>query len=258
MSVTMSCHFHAPVVSGEQGMAQIEVYHADAEAIRFEQREAVLSGSEAHHLLRVRRGKPGDVIRVVDGAGNAYEGRLRSVEGEQARIELTSHESNWNEPPAPLHLGCGLLKGDAMFQALDHAVQGGATAVTPLSSRYSIAKWNEKKHARGRRVLHAGMKQCGRGLCPTLHPAKPYHEWCIEQAEAGIRVLFDQDGDDLPDLSDAGTVSVAIGPEGGFSTQEVDRFVEQGFRLVRLGPRRLRAETSVIAALAVMRDVSGR
>jgi 16S rRNA (uracil1498-N3)-methyltransferase len=140
-----------------------------------------------------------------------------------------------------------------MTQALDHAVQGGATDVTPLSSRYTIAKWNEKKSQRAGRVMHAAMKQCGRGLLPRLHPVKPYQRWCIEQAESGhVCLLFDQEGGALPDVRHAQGVSLAVGCEGGFSDEERTVFLEHGFQPVRMGPRRLRAEVAVPAAFTTV------
>lgn len=230
-------------------MAQIEVYHALPDDFDTGHERATLKGQEAHHLIRVRRTRPGEEIVVIDGHGTAWTAKVLSTGVDSAEVELEEMLENWHEPPVRVSLGLGVLKGNQFDTAVNLAVQAGVNDITPLDTRYTVAKWAAYRHERCARISLTAAKQCGRGLIPALHEAQPLNSWCIQQSAKTVKLLLDPDGEKFPKLKPGTTIALAVGPEGGFSTEEVETMKAHDFVLVRLGARRLRAETA--AAVAV-------
>jgi len=230
-------------------MAQIEVYFTTPKEFDFGNKRARIVDQEAHHLARVRRSRPGDLVMVINGIGSAWSARVLSIDSQEVIVELLERFDNWREPKVEVQLGLGILKSDGFEAAVNLAVQAGVNAITPLKTRYVVAKWADYRCARCERIALTASKQCGRGLVPSLKDAQPYEEWCIQQSSADHKLILDPDGEAFPVIEEDQVVALAVGPEGGFADEEIEFFVEKGFRKVRLGARRLRAETA--AALAV-------
>lgn len=233
-------------------MAQLEVYRIDPAAVDVARGEATLSGDEAHHLLRVRRGQPGERVMLIDGYGTAWSAQLVAAERASARLRLVSRHERWREPPVRVHLGIGLLKADRVLDAIDQCVQAGVAEITPFASERAVAGWRENRARRAERRALEAAKQCARGSVPPVHAPQPIADWCI-QREAGARKLVaDTDGDAFPDIAPGERVAVAVGPEGGFSEREIEFMFAHGFRRVSLGPRRCRSETAAVLAVAAI------
>ncbi|MBZ0263272.1 16S rRNA (uracil(1498)-N(3))-methyltransferase [bacterium] len=231
-------------------MAQIEVYIISSENIDRDTGIAKLSGPEAHHLLRVRRGKAGDQVVLIDGAGNAWHAQVALVSKDTAHLTLLEYFENWREPPVQVHLGLGVLKKDRFTQALELAVALGVYNVTPLLTRYVVASWSDTRSERANRVAVAATKQCGRGYLPEISNAKPLHRWCIEHKDFNHKLLLSTDGEKLPYLGMGDEIALAVGCEGGFSEDEEEWMIENGFTPVSLGLRRLRSEAAVASILS--------
>lgn len=210
-----------------------------------------LPDEEAHHALRVLRHRQGDEVIVVDGVGGWHRLRLEQVDRHtvQGRILETRYEVG--EPSYRLTIGLALLKQTARFEMfLEKAVELGVYAIVPL-----ITARTERAHLRldrARRLLIAAMKQCGRSRLPALHAPRSFTD--ILNASESLRLLcHEQPGRPRQRLhallqSAIDEALVLIGPEGGFTEQEVQQAEAAGFQLVSLGARRLRAETAALVA----------
>ncbi len=231
-------------------MAQIEVYYAQPEHIDTESQRARLVDQEAHHLFRVRRSRPGEQVMLIDGLGTGWKARVLFLDRNEALLELEERMEDWREPPVHVTLGLGVLKSDHFETAVDLCVQAGVREIIPLFSRYTVAKWAEYRAARCERIALAAAKQCGRGLVPPLRSAQPYDTWCIQEKASDLKLVLDADGEPFPCPPKGKNIAIAIGPEGGFASEEVELFAEHGFRRVRLGARRLRSETAAVLAVA--------
>ncbi|MCB2212391.1 16S rRNA (uracil(1498)-N(3))-methyltransferase [bacterium] len=231
-------------------MAQLEVYRIEHDQLDESAGTAVLTGDEAHHLLRVRRATSGDRVMLIDGHGTAWAAELREVDGKTALFSMDERFDSWREPPVQVHLGLAILKGDHWFAALDGCVQAGVHEVTPLTSERSIAGWKDNKAVRADRRSLEAAKQCGRGCVPPVHPVQPLVRWCIQVADATHKLIAEPGGEPLPTLIPGETAAVAIGPEGGFSDAELEQFAEHRFARVDLGPRRFRAEMAAMVSVA--------
>lgn len=226
------------------------LFYAPPDAVDGER--IVLPESESRHAVRVLRMREGDELVVVDGAGRWYRGPLLEADAARAVVGIDETRQRVGEPSRSVLLALGLLHHRDRFEtAVEKAVELGVTGVIPL--RTSRAAPGSVRAARLETILLAAMKQSMRSVLPHLYDEHTLAE--VLQRFAGAHVLMAHEaaaGVPLP--SDAvapgeGPVVVLVGPEGGFSPQEVEAARDGGARLVTLGPRRLRAETAAMVAL---------
>jgi 16S rRNA (uracil1498-N3)-methyltransferase len=220
----------------------------------------VLPDDEARHAVRVLRHAPGDEIVVVDGAGGRYRVRLTETDKRSAAGEVVAAEREVGEPSYRLRIGLGTLKNASRFETFaEKAVELGVAEIVPL-----VTERTERMSLKAQRmenILVAAMKQSGRSRIPTLAEPQPLANALAEAAD--LRILCHESADPeamLPRvLSQArgmSAITVLVGPEGGFSEEEVAEAEEAGWRVASLGPRRLRAETAaIVAAAAIMLHV---
>ncbi len=224
-----------------------------------------IEAEEFQHLTHVMRKQPGDEIRVVDGKGNVYDVRIVEIVRRAARCEITAHRVMENEPGISVTLAVGIVKNGARFDFLvEKATELGVRSIVPLATGRTIPQ--HARTDRWQKLAIAAMKQSGRCVLPQVLPLTPFSRFIAGVPGAGdehIRPgppplkLILHEKEILRSLREAmatgpGDTVVCIGPEGGFSEQEVDEAVRAGFLPVSLGPRRLRTETAAIAALTMV------
>jgi 16S rRNA (uracil1498-N3)-methyltransferase len=243
-------------------MPQILVDPGDIHAGRF-----IIRGGDAHHLLRVLRGRVGDEVSLFDGAGRRFQGRLTLCVPGEPRVEGDIIDES---PPAGrrvrLVLLQGVVKGPKFDYLLEKAVELGADEIVPFISRHSVVRIPSsaapEKSGRWNKIAAAAAKQCGRPDVPRVglvrpltdlseffHSGLPLVLWEKEHAlsiKAALRKMV-QSG------KKPGAVVLAAGPEGGFETGEVELLKSWGGVPVSMGPLILRAETAGPAALAMVR-----
>jgi 16S rRNA (uracil1498-N3)-methyltransferase len=214
-----------------------------------------LVGDEHRHLVRVLRAEAGDRIAVVDGAGGSYDAVITSIGRDTVRCAVERSVPRRNELPVAVTLGAALLKNPGRFDAIiEKATELGASRIIPLRTERVIGR--ASKAARWEGLALAAMKQCGRCVLPAIAPPAEL-DVLFEGAPAGAVKLIPHEraaqpiGEALSGHAGADIV-VCIGPEGGFTEGEIGRAIAAGFVPVRLGIRRLRADTAAIAALSVV------
>ena len=218
----------------------------------------VLPDDEAAHAVRVLRKRPGDEIVVVDGEGGWHRVRLDHVDRHNAAGMVLETRREVGEPDYALSIGLALLKNRGRFETfLEKAVELGVREVLPLKTRRTEAA--HLKMQRAAKVLVAAMKQSGRSRLAQLAEPQPLARVlhgdavdfaCIahEQTEPAHSLAAA-----LARHPAARRIRILIGPEGGFTDEEVAEAQRAGYAPVSLGPRRLRAETAaLVAASAVM------
>jgi len=216
-----------------------------------------LPEDEARHAVRVLRHGVGDEIVVVDGDGGRHRVRLTRADKAAAEGEIVATEREVGEPPFPVRIALAPLKQPARFETfLEKAVELGVTEVFPLLTKRT--EGGRLKPERLRNLLVAAMKQSGRSRLPAL--AEPVSLRVLLEAQTpGLRLVCHEAAAPeaallarlaAGDLAQG--VTVIVGPEGGFTEDEVDEAEAAGWQVVSLGPRRLRAETAAMAAAAVV------
>ena len=212
-------------------------------------KRASLDESEAHHLL-VRRAREDEVVEVLDGSGLTGTGRLVRV-GSDWMVEIQSAE---HEPVRP-QLTLAVAAGDRerFTWMAEKAVELGVSAIVPLETARTAGvatRLRDTQGAKLRRVVLEATKQCGAAWAPTVERSLALEQFLAGPIQ-GTGWLADPAGALPPATLDDAPLTVVIGPEGGFTTEERAALVSAGYRPVVLGVNTLRFETAALAAAAV-------
>jgi 16S rRNA (uracil1498-N3)-methyltransferase len=223
---------------------------------------ASLTGDQAIHLARVLRAEPGQVFDIVAN-GLLHRAEIATVT--EARVDFTLHEQLESGAALPLHLLLAIFKFDHMEWAIEKATELGIARITPILARRTekhLAQAALKRAERWRRIALESAKQSRRTDVPEIaHPTqlKP----AIAQENSPTRILLSETEQTTtltgalensianPQAGSPITHALAIGPEGGWTPEEIALFLQHNWQPVTLGPRILRAETAAIAAIAI-------
>ena len=231
---------------------------------------AALTGDQAAHLARVLRAEPGQVFDVV-AAGFLHRAEVTAVSSE--RVDFLLHEELESDAALPLHLYLAIFKFDHFEWAIEKATELGVLKITPILARRTekhLAQASPKRADRWRRIAHEASQQSRRTSVPTI--AEPVAlKAALEGEITPTRILLSeteqhltlsaalQAAETVPHSSqphrgaweEFAQISLAIGPEGGWTPEEMSLFTAHRWTHVTLGPRILRAETAAIAAIAI-------
>jgi 16S rRNA (uracil1498-N3)-methyltransferase len=222
---------------------------------------ASLTGTQAEHLARVLRAQPGTEADVVAN-GRVFRAAIKSVSAEEVTFALL--EEMAAESALPITLLMAVFKFDRMEWAIEKATELGVAKIVPVLARRTekhLAQAADKRVERWRRLAHEAAKQSRRADLPIIEDplALPVR---LQQSSTTVCILLAEDERettlrrriedaltsteaDLPDFE------LAIGPEGGWTTEELALFQKHQWQSASLGPRILRAETAAIASLAI-------
>ena len=225
----------------------------------------ILRGSDVAHIRSVLRLKGGDRIQVLDGRGYCYTVILTTVGRDhiESTISLKEDASNC-ESPLRIFLGQGMVKGTGFDGIVRKSVELGVDKVVLVNASRCISKLSQedatKKMDRWRRIATAASKQCGRSRVPGIGPKSvTVKEFCFFNRESDLKLIFweEERSTRIKDLSyknQLKSAAILIGPEGGFSSKEVENSKKYGFQSVSLGPRLLRTDTAPLAAISILQN----
>jgi 16S rRNA (uracil1498-N3)-methyltransferase len=214
---------------------------------------ASLTGEQAQHLARVLRAQPGQIFDVVS---NGFLHRAEIISVDEREVIFALHEELETDAALPVHLLMAVFKFDHMEWGIEKATELGAARITPVLARRTekhLALASAKRVERWRRIVLEAAKQSRRSDVPVVDEPVAL-KIALSSVEAGTKLLLaetEQQNTLSAALGGAKTVALAIGPEGGWTPEEMALFSENGWKHVTLGPRILRAETAAIAGLAV-------
>lgn len=211
--------------------------------------KVVIEGEEFAHLTHVMRHREGDTIGIVDGAGMAYVAVITGMHKRAAHCTILSSHPGLHEPSRRLTLAIGMLKNPSRFDtAVEKASELGAGMIIPMFTARTIPR--HAKIDRWQTIALASMKQCGRSVLPIVTQPATFEE-VLQRGEGDRLLLHEKAAEPLTSVALPGGTTqctVCIGPEGGFTDEEVAAAVSHHWRVVSLGTRRLRSETAAIAA----------
>lgn len=214
---------------------------------------ATLEGSEAHHLIHVMRCRVGDDVILFDGQGAEYGAKIAQIGRSAVQLAVSSKQMIDRELACSLHLGVALPKGDRQRWLVEKAVELGVTRLIPLVTKRGVAQPTDSALERLYRAGIEAAKQCGRNRLMEIVAPMELATFCCQASPDQPRWLAHVQGRSLADLVfpiSCTAIHVAIGPEGGFTDQEVELAVGSGWQAVQLGPRILRVETAALALAA--------
>lgn len=223
-------------------------------ADKFTDTTASLTGDQALHLARVLRAQPGQIFDVV---ANGFLRRATVISVTEQEVTFELGEELEAEAALPVHLLLAIIKFDHYEWGLEKLTELGAGRITPVIARRTekhLAHAAAKRVERWRRIALEAAKQSRRSDLPQVDDPLPLKQ-ALAQVNAPVKLLLaetEQENSLAAALRDAsGEIALAVGPEGGWTAEEMALFSESGWRHVTLGPRILRAETAAIAALSV-------
>jgi len=215
---------------------------------------ATLTGDQAAHLARVLRAEPGQIYDVV---ANGFLHRAEITSASESQVVFTLHEELESDAALPIHLLLAIFKFDHLEWAIEKATELGIARITPILARRTekhLAQAAEKRVERWRRIALEASKQSRRTNIPEIATPTPL-KLALERESAPTRILLSETEQQTPLLAalnqQAGDTALAIGPEGGWTPDEMALFTTHNWQHVTLGPRILRAETAAIAAIAI-------
>lgn len=220
-----------------------------------------LTGDEAHHLEKVMRIPVGAEVVAFDGAGAEFRSRVVAFRKGVVRLEVVERVEADRESALRLHVGVALPKGDRQKVLIEKLVELGVAKLTPIVVARGVALPVDSALARLERGVVEASKQCRRNRLMQIEPPSRWADFVRAAGEEGSPALrliahpYSTRPDSLslrrwPKPAAGETVVAAIGPEGGFTEEEVDLAVQSGWKGVSLGPRILRVETAAAALAA--------
>lgn len=220
----------------------------------------VLGGPEAHHLIHVMRAAKGDRVVLFDGSGDEFAAVVQKVGRSEVEFSVVSRDSINRESSICLTMGVALPKGDRQKWLVEKAVELGVARIVPLRTQRGVAQPVEQALQRLRRSVVEASKQCGRNRLLTIDEPRGWADFVEDAAKIPCRLLAHPQGfhriSHLPIAEGTDSVFVAIGPEGGFTAEEVSLGAAAGWHTVDLGARILRVETAAIALAAIVSQYS--
>lgn len=230
-------------------------------------REILITGNEKHHLSNVLRLSVDDKIRVLDGHGNAYTTVLTRNDKEKAVAKILEHQY-FSSPSFRATLIQGLPKFNKIELIIQKCTELGVDEIVPVICHRTVPKLSkeaaDKRLERWQQIIIEACKQSGRTHFPEIHPIIDFEEWHEEGSRSELNLVF-WTGEKEQRLKkilkcnvQVKSVSLLVGPEGGFTDHEIDRCIQSGVIPVSFGDKILRAETAAIAGLTILLYKFGR
>ena len=226
---------------------------------QFQAEAVTLNLEETRHLRDVLRLAETDEVQVFDGAGREFLCEIRSIGKKETRLGIvreiapTAPESKLN-----LTLAVALLKGEKFDLVVQKAVELGVTKLVPLNTKRADVKLKdaEKKTERWRKIALEACKQTGRAKLMQIEMPSDFEKY-IETA-SGVKILFaERGGESFSSIEKAEKLTAIVGAEGGWESSEIEAARENGFQIITLKGRILRAETAAIAVAAILQNRFG-
>jgi 16S rRNA (uracil1498-N3)-methyltransferase len=215
----------------------------------------------AAHVAKVLRARTGDEITLFSGDGREFLGAIESIHGTRVTAAIGNAARVDRESPLAITLVQCIPRGDRMDFIVQKATELGVTRLVPVLSQRSVVRLDaaqaESKAIHWRAVAVNACEQCGRNRLPVIEAPSALIDYLGDSMAACPRLVLEPDSQPGPLPALCTAVEIAIGPEGGFTPEELEALRLAAFSGVRLGPRILRTETAAIAAVTWLQSHYG-
>ena len=212
-----------------------------------------LDEDESFHAIRVLRLKKGDIINIVDGQGGFYKGVIQADSSKCCTGEVLNVELNFRKKGYYLHLVVSPTKNTSKMEwLLEKITEIGADEISFIKCEFS--ERTNIKVERWQKILISAMKQSISAYLPKMNNVVEFKEFINKLKFSGDKFIAHTSNSPnlLQHYVKNNNVILLIGPEGGFSTKEIEDAIEREFRPISLGAKRLRTETAAICASAII------
>lgn len=235
--------------------------------------EIVITGDNAKHLVLVLRVRPGEPITIFDGQGYKYECTVTQVYKKEVTAAVNNKSPYSVESPVSISLVQGIAKGHKMDFIIQKSIELGVNRIIPVFTERSEVRHTHKID-RWSKIALSASQQSGRDRIPEISPPARLEEYLSSQItpsargyvedikgvkqDPAISIILSERHNErnlkkvLSSVKDTRHITILVGPEGGFSKEEIDTAVDKGFIEVSLGPRILRTETAPISAISIV------
>ena len=221
-----------------------------------------LPTDKTHHLINVLRLRNDAAVTIFNGTEEEFGARLKVLDKRRVLATIINAESPRRESPLLVTLWLGVCKRDGMAAALRRSTELGVSAIQPITTDYSVGgtKQAAKLSEKWRQVIEGAAEQSGRTRLPELRPTSHIQalltNGSADSSEA--RYVAHPGGKAFkPPPEKSNRCLIAVGPEGGFSVDEIQGMTAVGFAVISLGPRILRAETAPAVAMSLLQYARG-
>lgn len=226
---------------------------------------ATITADDHKHLSRVLRLKTDEEVLINDLKGNDYRGRISAIEKNETRVRLLEKIPANNESPLKVILFQGLPKAGKMDLIVQKCTELGVAEVVPVVTERVVVKNTQefKKMDRLKRISLEAAKQSKRSILPKIIEPIDFSEVLTGMDRLDVLVVPYENKDEYgfislkDELPKVNVMGIFIGPEGGFSEQEIEKLEEKGAKIITLGNRILRTETAGFTAVAMAQLLYG-
>jgi 16S rRNA (uracil1498-N3)-methyltransferase len=233
----------------------MEYYYTKSSNIDLENNRIVLDDFEHKHIIKVLRKKTGDILKITDGARNIYDCKILKISGDKVICGIIGKNYNLFEPEYNLKLFIAPLRNNTRFEfAIEKAVELGVSSIQAVAAEFTVNKtpFSKTKIERFNKIIISAMGQSQRCFLPefkniisfddmiALTKNSPNKIVMYEYAESSVKSEINKNEKEI---------SLLIGPEGGFSKQEMNKLITGKWQIHSLGDRKIRSETAAIVSI---------
>lgn len=201
-----------------------------------------------HQMCNVLRLKTGELIVLCDGKGTEAECSLEEIGKDKGIFRVLQRRKSVVEVKNKVVLYCSILKKENFDLVVQKATEAGVAEIVPVIFERTVKMGlNDDRLLK---IAHEAAEQSGRGIIPVIHSGRYFHETLKSPPDAALKLLFHPGGGVLKgNLTGSSERHILIGPEGGFTHEELETAHAAGWHIVSLGVHVLRAETAAIIAV---------
>ena len=239
------------------------MHHFFVEPSQIQGNHIFIDGPDVNHIRNVLRMNPGEEVNVTDGSGEkVYRCAIASIGEDKVELNIMWAQEKGMELPSKIYLFQGLPKSDKMELIIQKAVELGVYEIIPMATARAVVKLDQKKAAakvkRWQAISESAAKQSKRSRIPEVHAVMNFKD-AVEYAKLQDMILVPYENERgmeatreaLKKVKPGQSISVFIGPEGGFSEEEIDA-LRQDAEVLSLGKRILRTDTAAICAMSML------
>lgn len=233
----------------------MEYYYTPESNINPDNNTLFLEDFEYKHLAKVLRKKVGDLLKITDGLRNIFDCKIVNISKGRILCEILDKHFNLYEPEVNLKLFIAPLRNNTRFEfAIEKAVELGVCCIQPVITEFTINKssFSKNKLERITKIIISAMGQSQRCLLPGFENVISFDNMFKSTNSAHNKVVmyeFAQSSEKPGIDKQQKEINLLIGPEGGFSKQEINKLVQNNWQTHSLGDRKIRSETAAIVSV---------
>jgi len=233
----------------------MEYYYTPKSNVNLMENKLFLEDFEFKHLVKVLRKKEGDLIKITDGLRNIFDCKIVNITKGRIFCDILEKHYNLFEPEFYLKLFIAPLRNITRFEfALEKAVELGVSFIQPVITEFTVNKssFSRNKMERFSKILISAMGQSQRCLLPEFGNVISFEDMLKLTKNSQNKIImyeYAENNEKSTLNKNIKEISLFIGPEGGFSKQEINKCVNNKWQTHSLGERKLRAETAAIVSV---------